>query len=116
MAYMHESVHICHVDVPFLMQLPFSASYPGNFVLVNEDYDSIWRIQLIMIKENAPEGEKKVEKNFEKIFKNNFFRNKKFLKKNFNRITFSCRNFWAVYQLGCEMFLVMNLTILKFDF
>ena len=37
MAYMHESVHICHVDVPFLMQLPFSVSYPGNFVFGNND-------------------------------------------------------------------------------
>ena len=68
MAYMHESVHICHVDVRFLMQLPFSVSYPGNFVLVNKVYDSIRRIQLTTIKENAPEGEKKVEKNFEKKF------------------------------------------------
>ena len=32
MAYMHESVHICHVDVRFFMQLSIPNSYPGNFV------------------------------------------------------------------------------------
>ena len=81
MAYMHESVHICHVDVRFLMQLPFSVSYHGNFVFVNEDYALLWRIQLNLVNENAPEGEEKDEKIFEKNFKKIFLGIKKFWKK-----------------------------------
>ena len=63
MAYMHESVHVSHVDVRFLMQLPFSASYPGNFVFVMIEYDQVYIIQQSLITENAPEGEKRI-KNF----------------------------------------------------
>ena len=33
MAYMHESVHICHVGCPFFMHLPYTESYPSIFIL-----------------------------------------------------------------------------------
>ena len=68
MAYMHESVHICHVDVRFFMLVPFSASYPGNFVFGNNDCLYLWRKQMSLTIENAPEGGKKEEKNIEKKF------------------------------------------------
>ena len=77
MAYMHESVHICHVDVRFFMQSPFPNSYPGNFVFVMIEYVQVYIIQLSLIAENAPEGEEKDKKILKKILKN-FFMIKKF--------------------------------------
>ena len=80
MAYMHESVHICHVDVRFFMLTPFSASYPGNFVFGSKDCLYLWRVQMILTIENAPEGEKRKKKILKKILKIIFLRIKKFWK------------------------------------
>ena len=73
MAYMHESVHICHVDVRFFMQLPFPNSYPGNFVFEYHAYDQKYIIRKGLIPERVPDGEKTDKKIFEKKFLKKYF-------------------------------------------
>ena len=55
MAYMHESVHICHVDLRFLLPLPFSVNYPVNFVYKVTAYVPMHGKWLNLTHENVPE-------------------------------------------------------------
>ena len=72
MAYMHESVHICHVDCPFLMPLPFSVSYPVNFVYKVTAYVPMHGKWLFLTRENAPEEVENDKKIMKKMFKKIF--------------------------------------------
>ena len=76
MAYMHESVHICHVESPFLMQLPFSVSYPGSFVIVRLALVPIYEMLINLEHGNAPEEGESDKKILKKILKKIFLRRK----------------------------------------
>ena len=64
MAYMHELVHICHLDFAFFMDLHYANSYHANFIFGMVSYDLSLKKDCFSLHESCPE----VEKNYEKIF------------------------------------------------
>ena len=76
MAYMHESVHVCHLSCRFLMTLPVSKGYPSIFVFGATDKAPRLKIRLNFLHENHPnalEMDKKILKNF--LWIKNFLKN-----------------------------------------
>ena len=69
MAYMHESVHVCHLDCAFFITLPVSKGYPSIFVFEATNKASRLIKGLNFLPESYPNAQEIDEKNFvEKIF------------------------------------------------
>ena len=77
MAYMHELVHVCHLDCPFFVTLPVSKGYPSIFVFEPTGIAPRYRKRLNFLLESCPMMKEIDEKNFSE---KNFFMIKNFLK------------------------------------
>ena len=62
MAYMHESVHICHLDFAFFVDLHDANSYHANFIFGMVTYDLTFKKDCFFVHESYPEAEKNDKK------------------------------------------------------